>query len=761
MATCSIFHYNKTIPREEKSLILIGNDIKSGIYKEPIEKIRALIREGKTEEADKLKFKLKSFSPSATFTERRKPEFLKMYSYHIHLDFDHIKPEELGVVFEKVKSDRHTFMCFVSVRGSGVKIFIEVDSGAEHHSIAYQQVKDYFEKLLGLKSDPKCKDIGRLCFVSDDPNLYKNLANEKFHVLLSENKQHEKSSYTPKDIDLPEVALDAVMLFHQQMEFTNRKIQYSDGDRNNYVYSLACNCNRVGIPLESTAELIFQFFNLPEKEMMASVRSAYEHHKHEFAKFAKSAMSANRNPSTHGLQDNIGESHEGDEDIPDYLRLTPLIPDEVFEKLPMIIKDGAKVYSDRRKRDVFITGVLAMLSGCLPKVTGIYFQERVYPHLFVFIIAPSANGKAALKNAKKLVRKYHDQVVKRSREEIKNYERELLEYNDQKRNRKSGAPPSDPPKKPSLKLVLIPADCSHARLVEHLQNNGGQGIICETEADVMSGTKKQEWGDYSTLLRMAFHHETYTYSRKTNDEYFEIEEPRIAMGLSGTPGQVPKLIASAEDGLFSRILFYAYKSPIDWQDPSPRANPIVFNDHFDQMSEQVLNLTRHLDQFPTEVLLSDMQWDALNSSFTGYLNDVAVFSGEEAASIVYRLGLILFRFCMIFTALRKYESRDMKAERNCTDEDFDSALRLAQMYLHHSLLMFSNLPSHKEVAPYLDGASKRKFFEQLPQEFQRKEAVILGETRFELSKRTVDDILKLATGTKLEKLKAGRYRKMN
>lgn len=760
MATCSIFHYNKTIPREERSLILIAKDIQSGVFRKPVVEIRSLIRQGKTEDADKLKFKLKSFSPSATFSERRKPEFLKMYSHFIHLDFDHIEPHQIGHVIDKVTSSRYTFMSFISVRGCGVKIFIEVDSNAEHHGIAYQQVKDYFEKLLGLKSDPKCKDIGRLCFMSDDPNLYKNLSNEKFHVIIPGKEIKEKPQTDTKPYDILEIGLDISMLFNQQMEFTNRKIQYVEGSRNNYVYALASNCNRAGIPQENTAELSFLFFDLPEKEIRASVQSAYSNHEHEFGKFAKSAKSANFNSLTDGIQDTTGESQEGDEDISDHLGLTPLIPDEVCEKLPSIIKDSANVYTDRRKRDVFITGELAMLSGCLPKVTGIYFQERVYPHLYAFIIAPSANGKGALKNAKRLVRKYHDQVVNRSREEIQNYERELHEYNNQKRNRKPDAMPSDPPRKPSLRLVLIPADCSHARLVEHLQNNGGQGIICETEADVMSGTKKQEWGDYSTLLRMAFHHETYTYSRKTNDEYFEIEEPRIAIGLSGTPGQVPKLIASAEDGLFSRILFYAYKSPIGWQDPSPRANPIVFNDHFDQMSEEVLNISRHLDQFPTEVLLSDKQWDILNSSFTGYLDDVAVFSGEEAAGIVYRLGLILFRFCMIFTALRKYEVRDMKQQRYCTDEDFDSGLCLAQMYLQHSILMFNNLPSQKEIAPNLDGANKRKFFEKLPQEFQRKEAVNLGITRFDLSKRTVDEILKLATSTKLEKLKAGWYRKI-
>ena len=179
--------------------------------------------------------------------------------------------------------------------------------------------------------------------------------------------------------------------------------------------------------------------------------------------------------------------------------------------------------------------------------------------MYSLIVAPAASGKGALKNAKRLAGNYHDQVLKESKEEMKKYEAELLEYNHIKRKWKPGSPIIEPPVKPEFKIVFIPADSSQARMVEHLRNNGGRGIICETEADIMSGAKKQDWGDYSPILRSGFHHEKYTYSRKGNDEYIEIEEPCIALALSGTPGQVPKLIYSVEDGLFSRILFYAFK----------------------------------------------------------------------------------------------------------------------------------------------------------------------------------------------------------
>jgi hypothetical protein len=87
----------------------------------------------------------------------------------------------------------------------------------------------------------------------------------------------------------------------------------------------------------------------------------------------------------------------------------------VYDTLPDILREGALAFTDNRKRDVFFTGAIAILSGCLPKVTGVYAQERVYPHLYTFIIAPAASGKGVLKNAKRLADKYHQKVVEESR----------------------------------------------------------------------------------------------------------------------------------------------------------------------------------------------------------------------------------------------------------------------------------------------------------------------------------------------------------
>jgi hypothetical protein len=90
-----------------------------------------------------------------------------------------------------------------------------------------------------------------------------------------------------------------------------------------------------------------------------------------------------------------------------------------------------------------------------------------------------------------------------------------------------------------------------------------------------------------------------------------------------------------------------------------------------------------------------------------------MFTAEEAASIVKRLGLILYRMARVFTALRKFESGEAANQVICTDEDFSTALRLAEIYLHHSILMFNNLPKQSEATQFKTGDSKRKFFEAL------------------------------------------------
>ena len=196
-----------------------------------------------------------------------------------------------------------------------------------------------------------------------------------------------------------------------------------------------------------------------------------------------------------------------------------------------------------------------------------------------------------------------------------------------------------------------------------------------------------------------------------------------------------------------------------WQVPSPKSNGGVYNDHFVALSVQVLELISLLELSPTTVELTEEQWQRINTDFPVMLSEVVTFTSEDAAGVVYRLGLIFSRLCMIFSALRKYENGEMSSTIICTDENFNTVMQIVQTYLDPSLLMFNNLPKQNEPMQFQSGDGKRRFFEALPQEFTRKEATEI-DTTFKLSAHTVDDVLKSATGVSFTSIKAGHYRRI-
>ncbi|MBL0200654.1 MAG: DUF3987 domain-containing protein [Chitinophagaceae bacterium] len=744
MAASTIFK-NFATPVENVSLIILSNWIASGKYKAQVEEIRDLIAQGKTEEAQAKKQQLPAFTPSATFTEKRLLPNMENYSGFVHLDFDKLTPEQLNAAFQIIAAIPYTFICFISPSGNGLKVFIEVNTGAEYHDTAYQQVMEYYQNATGLKADVKCKDITRLCFVSHDPQLYKNIYNEKFRVKDIPVQPKPVPVVTMQETREESTAPDEYLLtFQQQITFTNQKTEYTNGNRNNYMYLLASNCNRAGIPQSDTEILCAQHFDLSEKEIKDSVSSAYKHHQPEFAKFANTAkLQTTEQPPTE-----------------DYLKNTPTIPEELYMQMPDLLKQGAMAFTDERERDVFLTGALAILSGCLPGVKGVYAGNEVFPNLFSFAIAPAASGKGALKFAKMLADEYHSFVLTASREAESHFNQEMSEHKQKLHSKKkSDTSMEEVPIKPSFKVVYIPANTSYAKILWHLEQNEGTGIICETEADTLGNVFKQEWGSYSDMLRKSFHHERLSSSRKGNNEFTEVNAPSLSIALSGTPNQVTGLIASSEDGLFSRFMFYAFKVEQKWKDVSPNANNINLTEHFKTLSLSVFKMVLFLQREETIVELTPTQWQQLNQTCEAWLNEVTMFTAEEAASIVKRLGLILYRMAMQFTTLRKFENGEAASTLVCTDEDFTTALQLAEIYLQHSILMFNNLPKQSETTHFKTGDSKRKFFDALPQEFTRQQAVETGKL-FTLAARTVDDILHNATGKALEKLKAGHYRKI-
>jgi hypothetical protein len=440
-----------------------------------------------------------------------------------------------------------------------------------------------------------------------------------------------------------------------------------------------------------------------------------------------------------------------------FLEDTPLIPDSVFIDLPCVLKKGAKVFNDKRQRDVFLITAISAISSVLPTVNGLYSGDRVFPLLYAFVVAPAASGKSAMKYAGMLVETIHRNKKAASDEKRRVYEIEKREYDRKMRNPTGQV--GEPPIEPTREVHFIPGNSSSASVISQLDANKGVGLIFETEADSLSNTFASEWGNFSDILRKNFHHEPIRSARKTNGEYREIEQSKFSIALTGTPGQVPKLIQSSEDGMFSRLSLYLFASPIRWIDPSPKNHPVNLNDHFILLSEQV---TKIHDDFKSKNLtftLSDEQWELHKGLFSSKLDTMTSIFGDEASGVIYRLGLTCFRIAMTLTAVDAYDSDHKGTELKCPDSIFFAALGISKVLMDHSLLVYVNLPKQEGVPFKSD--YRIQLLDSLPDQFSRKEAVQRGR-EVKHSERTVDGMLRdWVDENRLTKVRNGVYAKQS
>ena len=701
MASSTIFK-NFTIPVEKKSLLLIGKDIISDKYKTEIEEIRNLIAQGNKAEADNKKKQLLAFTPSAVFTEKRQMPFLEMYSGFVHLDFDKLTPEQLQTAFAIISKISYTSLCFISPSGNGLKVFVEVSTELEHHDIAYQQVQKYYEDATGLKADPSCKDVTRLCFMSHDPNAYRTIQNEKFIVALPQFIQ-EQQSQTPTAI-APVVPiekaepedLNITFLFNQQIQFTNQKASYTDGNRNNFIYLLASNCNRVGLSQSDTEILCTQHFDLSEREIKTAVNSAYSHHTQEHKKFEPKQKATDQ------------EETQPEEQM-------PTLPDAVFDTIPEFLKHITQVATTKEERDILLLGSLVTLSVAFPKLIGKYGDNPVNTNLFIFISAKASAGKGILIHCRKLVEPIHLALRNQAKIMKQQFEVDMQEYNANKGKDAN----TEKPQKPPQKMLFIPANNSATGFLEILGDSDKRGLIFETEGDTLAKAFKSDYGDFSDGFRNAFQHEPISYYRRTDKEYVEIDRPCLSALLSGTPKQITTLIPNAENGLFSRFMFYVMNMKLIWKDVFASKTENGLDVHFEKLGNDFYSLYQTLQANPdVHFSLTPSQQLQFNQFFEKMQTLYVNIQEEEIISSVRRLGLIAFRIMMIFSALRIMEDGNIEQTIYCNDTDFQNTLDMITILVKHSSYVYSQIaqetykpkPKHK----------KEQFLENLPYHFNRQ-----------------------------------------
>ena len=469
-------------------------------------------------------------------------------------------------------------------------------------------------------------------------------------------------------------------------------------------------------------------------------------------KNAENALNAPYNFSTHRRAYNKEEEEEEENDNDenanaseelstdsDPLQPLPTFPEADWPKILMLILSYA---TSPTQRDILLLGALTALGATMERyVRCSYSGKYQSPCLQTFFVAPPASGKSGLSLIRLLVEPIHDKIRQQVDEEMKAYRKEKKNYELLGKERVNTEAPQMPPNK----MFLISGNNSGTGILQNIMDANGTGLICETEADTIASAISSEYGHWSDTLRKAFDHDRLSYNRRTDQEYREVKRIFLAVLLSGTPAQVRALIPSAENGLFSRQLFYYMHGIYTWADQFA-CGEIDLDEIFRSIGRDWQLKLDILKEHGIHTLrLTDEQKKEFNALFSDLFFRSDIANGNEMRSFIARLAVNICRIMSTIAMLRVLEipqpyqlkssdryapvpDKEIPADNvkdgiitrwdiTITPEDFKAVLGLVKPLYRHATHILSFLPSSE--IPHRANADRDAFFDALGDEFTR------------------------------------------
>jgi hypothetical protein len=456
----------------------------------------------------------------------------------------------------------------------------------------------------------------------------------------------------------------------------NKKESFIDGNRNQYIDKLAALCNERGVSEGYLLQGLTKQFaeqGFTSKEIESIVHSVYRNKsdKHNTRPFITEKDFRRQILKT--------ENSKTQEPLPTFT-------DRIYDQLPSIFKYCLEPFHNDPAKDVFFCGLLTLFSGLLSKYHGKYFSKRVESNLKLLVIGSAGEGKGILTWLYSIAGAVHAELKERGIKDHARYNAEKIQY---EKDRKE-IPFAQEPQPAHNYMLFIPINNSVAGVYELLSDNTGRGIMMSTEADTMNDIFKSDYGDFTTLERQSFQHEPVSYYRKTNRQYIEIEFPCLSTMLSGTPHQAIELMKSVENGLFSRYLYYIYDHDSIFKNPFNIDNSDLYQ-HFQKIAEKLLKLYTVLENNEIRFTFTPLQKLKFTEHYKEIEARLKIDFGREAKATVRRIALSTFRIAMIISFFR-YEDETVKNDIECTDQDFQLSLDIANVFLCHAMDVFQSLP---------------------------------------------------------------------
>lgn len=369
-------------------------------------------------------------------------------------------------------------------------------------------------------------------------------------------------------------------------------------------------------------------------------------------------------------------------------------------KLPVTIQRTLEGKNNPVEQDKTILTSLDLLAMAEPNVYGIYGGKRVYTPFYLFILGMAGiSHKGTIDDIKELLMPIEKHIQAQYYAQLADYKEQHDEWETRKAQRGKGTESAGPePEEPVYRSLFVSADSSAAAFKQDLYSFGGHGMIFSTEADTLTQALSQEWGQFTDVLRMAFHHESITSTRTKDKQHIVIEEPQLGLLVTCTPKQISSLLSSKqnENGSSSRNLFYVAKEELGWKNPFEEKEPIANRyREIGKSVKQMYDLLTKREKNRIQILLTEEQQQAFNAHFKPLLPEQVGLYGIEFAAFIVRIALVAFRLMMVLTTLRNFEHGHLADTQQqafvCTDDDYHTAMTIIDCLVEHTGYVYNTL----------------------------------------------------------------------
>ncbi|MBR5189456.1 MAG: DUF3987 domain-containing protein, partial [Paludibacteraceae bacterium] len=317
---------------------------------------------------------------------------------------------------------------------------------------------------------------------------------------------------------------------------------------------------------------------------------------------------------------------------------------EVNEYMPMFFKEINTLASTDRAKDVVLFSTSVVLGATMDRVKLWHYDKWVSPFLYFGVVAQSGAGKSVMDYSRKLLKDIEQENKRISTQRQNDYE---LRRKDGGRNFTE--------KRPSKKGLVIGGDLSDIALKRRLAANDEVGLIYEVEGEQLMATfNKTDWGLVSTTLKKAFDHEFVEANRGTDNETIELENPKIAILMSGTDDQFGPFVENYTTGLGSRFLWYDFDGKKAKHNVAGTGLNLGI---LDSLSKKVYEMHQMLAK-RKEDLIVEFKDEARIERHNNFFDEDGYLGGRGGAfyeGLIQRSSSMAHRLMAIFTVVRAYE----------------------------------------------------------------------------------------------------------